>query len=168
MTSPLPLPLISTFLVLLPPDCKFNCHKRCATRVPNDCLGEALINGGKKLGVLSERATRLGGGPSDFPVPPDVPMEEATDFSEADKSSLTDEPDDSGFIPGSHSENALHASEEEEGEGGKSERYPGPHPAKALPHPYRGLTSPCTFLFPGFLRPVAGVASNPVWWTQGE
>nr|XP_020753726.1 serine/threonine-protein kinase D2 [Odocoileus virginianus texanus] len=77
-------------------DCKFNCHKRCATRVPNDCLGEALING-------------------------DVPMEEATDFSEADKSSLTDEPDDSGFIPGSHSENALHASEEEEGEGGKSE-----------------------------------------------
>ncbi|OWK15609.1 hypothetical protein Celaphus_00004641 [Cervus elaphus hippelaphus] len=74
----------------------FNCHKRCATRVPNDCLGEALING-------------------------DVPMEEATDFSEADKSSLTDEPDDSGFIPGSHSENALHASEEEEGEGGKSE-----------------------------------------------
>lgn len=75
--------------------------------------------------------TGLGGDPSDSPVPPDVPMEEATDFSEADKSSLTDEPDDSGFIPGSHSENALHASEEEEGEGGKSERYPGPHPAKA-------------------------------------
>ncbi|CAD7692452.1 unnamed protein product [Nyctereutes procyonoides] len=77
-------------------DCKFNCHKRCATRVPNDCLGEALING-------------------------DVPMEEATDFSEADKSSLMDESDDSGVIPGSHSENALHASEEEEGEGGKAE-----------------------------------------------
>ncbi|XP_007458735.1 PREDICTED: serine/threonine-protein kinase D2 [Lipotes vexillifer] len=77
-------------------DCKFNCHKRCATRVPNDCLGEALING-------------------------DVPMEEATDFSEADKSSLMDESDDSGFVPGSHSENALHASEEEEGEGGKAQ-----------------------------------------------
>ncbi|XP_032244742.1 serine/threonine-protein kinase D2 isoform X2 [Halichoerus grypus] len=77
-------------------DCKFNCHKRCATRVPNDCLGEALING-------------------------DVPMEEATDFSEADKSSLMDESDDSGVIPGSHAENALHASEEEEGEGGKAE-----------------------------------------------
>lgn len=73
----------------------------------------------------------MGGGPSDSPLPPDVPMEEATDFSEADKSSLTDESDDSGFIPGSHSENALHASEEEEGEGGKSERYSGPHPAKA-------------------------------------
>ncbi|XP_023037994.1 serine/threonine-protein kinase D2 [Piliocolobus tephrosceles] len=77
-------------------DCKFNCHKRCATRVPNDCLGEALING-------------------------DVPMEEATDFSEADKSALMDESEDSGVIPGSHSENALHASEEEEGEGGKAQ-----------------------------------------------
>uniref|UniRef100_A0A8C8YZF1 Serine/threonine-protein kinase n=1 Tax=Prolemur simus TaxID=1328070 RepID=A0A8C8YZF1_PROSS len=80
-------------------DCKFNCHKRCATRVPNDCLGEALING-------------------------DVPMEEATDFSEADKSALMDESDDSGVIPGSHSENALHASEEEEGEGGKAPEKP--------------------------------------------
>lgn len=77
-------------------DCKFNCHKRCATRVPNDCLGEALING-------------------------DVPMEEAADYSEADKSSLSDELEDSGVIPGSHAENALHASEEEEGEGGKAQ-----------------------------------------------
>ncbi|EHH30182.1 hypothetical protein EGK_10798, partial [Macaca mulatta] len=74
-------------------DCKFNCHKRCATRVPNDCLGEALINGG----------------PSNASVPTDVPMEEATDFSEADKSALMDESEDSGVIPGSHSENALHA-----------------------------------------------------------
>ncbi|XP_058531110.1 serine/threonine-protein kinase D2 isoform X2 [Ochotona princeps] len=77
-------------------DCKFNCHKRCATRVPNDCLGEAFING-------------------------DVPMEEATDFSEADKSALAEEPDDSGVIPGSHSENALHTSEEEDGEEGKAQ-----------------------------------------------
>ncbi|XP_055993048.1 serine/threonine-protein kinase D2 [Sorex fumeus] len=77
-------------------DCKFNCHKRCATRVPNDCLGEALLNG-------------------------DVPMEEATDFAEADKSALLDEPDDTGVIPGSHAENALRASEEEEGEGGKAQ-----------------------------------------------
>lgn len=77
-------------------DCKFNCHKRCATRVPNDCLGEALLNG-------------------------DVPMEEATDFAEADKSTLLDESDDLGIIPGSHAENALRASEEEEGEGGKAQ-----------------------------------------------
>ena len=140
------------FPVLLP-DCKFNCHKRCATRVPNDCLGEALINGGKRLGAERERAAGLGsGGPSDAPVLPDVPMEEATDFSEADKSSLMDESDDSGFVPGSHSENALHASEEAEGEGGKAQRYPGPSPAKALLRPYDGLTSPRSYKFPRFLR----------------
>ncbi|XP_073465588.1 serine/threonine-protein kinase D1 [Aquarana catesbeiana] len=27
-------------------DCKFNCHKRCATKVPPNCLGEDAINGG--------------------------------------------------------------------------------------------------------------------------
>ncbi|XP_018409674.1 PREDICTED: serine/threonine-protein kinase D1 isoform X2 [Nanorana parkeri] len=26
-------------------DCKFNCHKRCATKVPPNCLGEVQING---------------------------------------------------------------------------------------------------------------------------
>ncbi|XP_038670470.1 serine/threonine-protein kinase D3 isoform X3 [Scyliorhinus canicula] len=26
-------------------DCKFNCHKRCASKVPRDCLGEVLFNG---------------------------------------------------------------------------------------------------------------------------
>lgn len=75
----------------------------------------------------------LGRGSSDALILLDVPMEEATDFSEADKSSLMDESDDSGIIPGSHSENALHASEEEEGEGGKAERYLGHPPGKACP-----------------------------------
>uniref|UniRef100_A0A674AW34 Serine/threonine-protein kinase n=1 Tax=Salmo trutta TaxID=8032 RepID=A0A674AW34_SALTR len=27
-------------------DCKFNCHKRCASKVPRDCLGEVSFNGG--------------------------------------------------------------------------------------------------------------------------
>uniref|UniRef100_A0A665UI10 Serine/threonine-protein kinase n=1 Tax=Echeneis naucrates TaxID=173247 RepID=A0A665UI10_ECHNA len=27
-------------------DCKFNCHKRCAAKVPRDCLGEVDFNGG--------------------------------------------------------------------------------------------------------------------------
>uniref|UniRef100_A0A669EK24 protein kinase C n=1 Tax=Oreochromis niloticus TaxID=8128 RepID=A0A669EK24_ORENI len=27
-------------------DCKFNCHKRCAQKVPNNCLGEVSKNGG--------------------------------------------------------------------------------------------------------------------------
>uniref|UniRef100_A0A452TKJ4 Serine/threonine-protein kinase n=1 Tax=Ursus maritimus TaxID=29073 RepID=A0A452TKJ4_URSMA len=26
-------------------DCRFNCHKRCASKVPNNCLGEVTING---------------------------------------------------------------------------------------------------------------------------
>ncbi|KAM9842243.1 serine/threonine-protein kinase D1 [Aulostomus maculatus] len=26
-------------------DCRFNCHKRCAPKVPNNCLGEVSING---------------------------------------------------------------------------------------------------------------------------
>uniref|UniRef100_A0A8D0CF80 protein kinase C n=1 Tax=Salvator merianae TaxID=96440 RepID=A0A8D0CF80_SALMN len=69
-------------------DCKFNCHKRCATRVPNDCLGETLFNGS------------------------DVQMEEASDLSEAEKNSLMDESDDSGIIPGSHSESERRMSED--------------------------------------------------------
>lgn len=32
---------------LPPSDCKFNCHKRCAAKVPNNCLGEVSRNGGK-------------------------------------------------------------------------------------------------------------------------
>nr|XP_015209810.1 PREDICTED: serine/threonine-protein kinase D3 isoform X2 [Lepisosteus oculatus] len=26
-------------------DCKFNCHKRCSSKVPRDCLGEVVFNG---------------------------------------------------------------------------------------------------------------------------
>ncbi|XP_010143768.1 PREDICTED: serine/threonine-protein kinase D3-like, partial [Buceros rhinoceros silvestris] len=26
-------------------DCRFNCHKRCAPKVPRDCLGEVIFNG---------------------------------------------------------------------------------------------------------------------------
>lgn len=28
-------------------DCKFNCHKRCAAKIPRDCLGEVDFNGGE-------------------------------------------------------------------------------------------------------------------------
>ncbi|XP_054855276.1 serine/threonine-protein kinase D2 [Eublepharis macularius] len=69
-------------------DCKFNCHKRCATRVPNDCLGETLFNGS------------------------DVSMEDVSDLSEAEKNSLMDESDDSGIVPGSHSENEFRVDED--------------------------------------------------------
>ncbi|XP_028827797.1 serine/threonine-protein kinase D3 isoform X2 [Denticeps clupeoides] len=36
-------------------DCKFNCHKRCASKVPKDCLGEVVFNGGPSY--LSEPAS---------------------------------------------------------------------------------------------------------------
>uniref|UniRef100_A0AAQ5ZWX1 Serine/threonine-protein kinase n=1 Tax=Amphiprion ocellaris TaxID=80972 RepID=A0AAQ5ZWX1_AMPOC len=33
-------------------DCKFNCHKRCAAKVPRDCLGEVDFNGGELVSFL--------------------------------------------------------------------------------------------------------------------
>lgn len=37
---------------LLSADCKFNCHKRCSSMVPRDCLGEVDFNGGQLLLLL--------------------------------------------------------------------------------------------------------------------
>lgn len=37
---------VSRFLISSA-DCRFNCHKRCASKVPRDCLGEVDFNGGK-------------------------------------------------------------------------------------------------------------------------
>uniref|UniRef100_A0A4W5NBK5 Serine/threonine-protein kinase n=1 Tax=Hucho hucho TaxID=62062 RepID=A0A4W5NBK5_9TELE len=55
-------------------DCKFNCHKRCAYKVPNDCLGETI--GGK---------------------------EDNSEYADSDKSSLMDDSDEACSIPGSFS-----------------------------------------------------------------
>uniref|UniRef100_A0A452QVL9 Serine/threonine-protein kinase n=1 Tax=Ursus americanus TaxID=9643 RepID=A0A452QVL9_URSAM len=38
-------------------DCRFNCHKRCASKVPNNCLGEVTINGGKKRSAVTSEET---------------------------------------------------------------------------------------------------------------
>uniref|UniRef100_A0A8C9WCN3 Serine/threonine-protein kinase n=2 Tax=Scleropages formosus TaxID=113540 RepID=A0A8C9WCN3_SCLFO len=51
-------------------DCKFNCHKRCSSKVPNNCLGEVAINGD----FLSP------GGDSD------VVMEEGNDDNDGERS----------------------------------------------------------------------------------
>uniref|UniRef100_A0A8B9KB76 Serine/threonine-protein kinase n=1 Tax=Astyanax mexicanus TaxID=7994 RepID=A0A8B9KB76_ASTMX len=40
-------------------DCKFNCHKRCASKVPRDCLGEVVFNGGEQHPHLSESKQSL-------------------------------------------------------------------------------------------------------------
>uniref|UniRef100_A0A8C9VK59 Serine/threonine-protein kinase n=1 Tax=Scleropages formosus TaxID=113540 RepID=A0A8C9VK59_SCLFO len=60
-------------------DCKFNCHKRCAYKVPNDCLGETIGD------MLSPT------------VDQEVPMEYTSE------SPLIDDPDDTCSIPGSFS-----------------------------------------------------------------
>uniref|UniRef100_A0A6Q2YP21 Serine/threonine-protein kinase n=1 Tax=Esox lucius TaxID=8010 RepID=A0A6Q2YP21_ESOLU len=57
-------------------DCKFNCHKRCAYKVPNDCLGETLG---------------------------EVPMDYSSEYADSDKSSVMDDSDESCSIPGSFS-----------------------------------------------------------------
>uniref|UniRef100_A0A673MR14 protein kinase C n=1 Tax=Sinocyclocheilus rhinocerous TaxID=307959 RepID=A0A673MR14_9TELE len=63
-------------------DCKFNCHKRCAYKVPNDCLGETLGN-------ECERNR--------------VDMMDIINYSDTDKSSLMDDSDEACSIPGSFS-----------------------------------------------------------------
>ncbi|TSP57645.1 Serine/threonine-protein kinase D3 [Bagarius yarrelli] len=38
-------------------DCKFNCHKRCASKVPRDCLGEVVFNGEPASPGIDSEAT---------------------------------------------------------------------------------------------------------------
>uniref|UniRef100_A0A4W4F7H8 Serine/threonine-protein kinase n=1 Tax=Electrophorus electricus TaxID=8005 RepID=A0A4W4F7H8_ELEEL len=45
-------------------DCKFNCHKRCASKVPRDCLGEVVFNGGRRRFVVPSPRLMLDLGPS--------------------------------------------------------------------------------------------------------
>uniref|UniRef100_A0A8C8RUN5 Serine/threonine-protein kinase n=1 Tax=Pelusios castaneus TaxID=367368 RepID=A0A8C8RUN5_9SAUR len=61
-------------------DCRFNCHKRCAPKVPNNCLGEVAINGD----LLSPGAES------------DVVMEEGSDDNDSERNSgLMDDMDES-------------------------------------------------------------------------
>ncbi|XP_062872410.1 serine/threonine-protein kinase D2 isoform X3 [Trichomycterus rosablanca] len=66
-------------------DCKFNCHKRCAYKVPNDCLGETIED------ILS---------PS---MDTDVSMDYSSEYSDSERSSLIDDSDEACSIPGSFS-----------------------------------------------------------------
>ncbi|XP_057694546.1 serine/threonine-protein kinase D2 isoform X2 [Corythoichthys intestinalis] len=65
-------------------DCKFNCHKRCAYKVPNDCLGETIGD------MLSPSAD------------PEVPMDYTSDYDSTDKLPM-DDSDEACSIPGSFS-----------------------------------------------------------------
>ncbi|XP_055027380.1 serine/threonine-protein kinase D1 isoform X1 [Misgurnus anguillicaudatus] len=76
-------------------DCKFNCHKRCAPKVPNNCLGEVSRNGD----LLSPGAES------------DVVMEEGCDDHDGERHSpLTDDMEESlvadsaAFLEAGHGE----------------------------------------------------------------
>ncbi|XP_061536916.1 serine/threonine-protein kinase D2 isoform X1 [Phycodurus eques] len=71
-------------------DCKFNCHKRCAYKVPNDCLGETIGENRSNSDMLSPSAD------------PEVPMDYTSDYDASDKSSM-DDSDEACSIPGSFS-----------------------------------------------------------------
>ncbi|XP_078262546.1 serine/threonine-protein kinase D1 isoform X2 [Rhinoraja longicauda] len=53
-------------------DCKFNCHKRCATKMPNNCLGEVNTGNGDPLSPGAES---------------DVVMEEGSDDNDSERNS---------------------------------------------------------------------------------
>ncbi|XP_056468311.1 serine/threonine-protein kinase D2 [Gadus chalcogrammus] len=71
-------------------DCKFNCHKRCAYKVPNDCLGETAGENRGNSDTLS---------PS---VDAEVPMDYSSSYDCSDKLSM-DDSDEVCSIPGSFS-----------------------------------------------------------------
>ncbi|XP_039865177.1 serine/threonine-protein kinase D2 isoform X1 [Simochromis diagramma] len=71
-------------------DCKFNCHKRCAYKVPNDCLGETIGENRSNSDMLSPTAD------------PEVPMDFSSEYDGSDKSSI-DDSDEACSIPGSFS-----------------------------------------------------------------
>ncbi|KAI4815192.1 hypothetical protein KUCAC02_005348, partial [Chaenocephalus aceratus] len=71
-------------------DCKFNCHKRCVYKVPNDCLGETIGDNRSNCDMLS---------PS---TDPEVPMDYSSEYDASDKSSI-DDSDEACSIPGSFS-----------------------------------------------------------------
>ncbi|TSZ12232.1 Serine/threonine-protein kinase D2 [Bagarius yarrelli] len=63
-------------------DCKFNCHKRCAYKVPNDCLGETIGD------LISPAADT------------DVPMDYTNEL-DSERTCLMDDSDEACSIPGS-------------------------------------------------------------------
>lgn len=72
-------------------DCKFNCHKRCVEKVPNDCLGECSSNNGDLLNPGLDA---------------DINMEDASDYGDMDKT-LTPEDSDEAPMSCSISENGF-------------------------------------------------------------
>uniref|UniRef100_A0A8D3DV56 protein kinase C n=1 Tax=Scophthalmus maximus TaxID=52904 RepID=A0A8D3DV56_SCOMX len=82
-------------------DCRFNCHKRCASKVPRDCLGEVDFNGGE----LHIHSDMDGGRGLDDPEEPSTPDERMFDMDspfldrEKDEESNCPIPSTSSNIP---------------------------------------------------------------------
>ncbi|XP_078062841.1 serine/threonine-protein kinase D2-like, partial [Mustelus asterias] len=72
-------------------DCKFNCHKRCAEKVPNDCLGETVLNGD----LMSPG------------IDVDVNMEDVSDYGDGDKTLTMEDFEDVSTSPGVNPENGF-------------------------------------------------------------
>uniref|UniRef100_A0A3B3UNK0 protein kinase C n=1 Tax=Poecilia latipinna TaxID=48699 RepID=A0A3B3UNK0_9TELE len=62
-------------------DCKFNCHKRCAAKVPRDCLGEVDFNGGDPV--------RSGSGSGAEPLSPSLDPEASMEVEQEGDPPLT-------------------------------------------------------------------------------
>uniref|UniRef100_A0A8C5GMA2 Serine/threonine-protein kinase n=1 Tax=Gouania willdenowi TaxID=441366 RepID=A0A8C5GMA2_GOUWI len=62
-------------------DCKFNCHKRCASKVPRDCLGEVDFNGDTTMDTMEVDSSDMDGGRSlDDSEEPSTPEEKMFDM----------------------------------------------------------------------------------------
>ncbi|XP_061828801.2 serine/threonine-protein kinase D2 isoform X1 [Nerophis lumbriciformis] len=73
-------------------DCKFNCHKRCLCKVPNDCLGETIGENRSNFDMLSSS------------MDTEMPMDYTSDYDASDKSSMDDSDEEHlCVIPGSFS-----------------------------------------------------------------
>ncbi|KAM9435984.1 serine/threonine-protein kinase D3-like isoform 2-T2 [Clarias gariepinus] len=82
-------------------DCKFNCHKRCASKVPRDCLGEVVFNGEPASpGIDSEVTMEVDSG--------DVHSESSRGMDDAEES-ITPEDMDAPFMDGEKDEETVKA-----------------------------------------------------------
>ncbi|KAF5894164.1 serine/threonine-protein kinase D3-like isoform X1, partial [Clarias magur] len=80
-------------------DCKFNCHKRCASKVPRDCLGEVVFNGEPASpGIDSEVTMEVDSS--------DVHSESSRGMDDAEES-ITPEDMDAPFMDGEKDEETV-------------------------------------------------------------
>uniref|UniRef100_A0A8C4NI68 Serine/threonine-protein kinase n=1 Tax=Eptatretus burgeri TaxID=7764 RepID=A0A8C4NI68_EPTBU len=81
-------------------DCKFNCHKRCAAKVPKDCFGEVLINEelltpDKEGNITAEESGDEVEGIASFPLDAEENLDTSNEFLGKDFRNVAEgDPDD--------------------------------------------------------------------------